>query len=78
VSELRATSHPWVEIDLGQVAMVDEVRLFPASPPQFAHSHGYGFPVRYQIELREEDNELPRVLPSPQSGSYTPCRATMW
>lgn len=70
VSELRATSHPWVEIDLGQVAMVDEVRLFPASPPQFAHSHGYGFPVRYQIELREEDNELPRVLPSPQSGSY--------
>jgi signal transduction histidine kinase len=71
VSELRATSHPWVEIDLGQVAMVDEVRLFPASPPQFSHSHGYGFPVRYQIELREEDNELPRVLPSPQSGSYT-------
>lgn len=71
VSELRATSHPWVEIDLGQVATVDEVRLFPASPPQFAHSHGYGFPVRYQIELREEDNELPRVLPSPQSGSYT-------
>jgi len=70
VSELRATSHPWVEIDLGQVAMVDELRLFPASPPQFAHSHGYGFPVRYQIELREEDNELPRVLPSPQSGSY--------
>jgi hypothetical protein len=70
VSELRARSHPWVEIDLGQVAMVDEVRLFPASPPQFAHSHGYGFPVRYQIELREEDNELPRVLPSPQSGSY--------
>jgi signal transduction histidine kinase len=70
VSELRATSHPWVEIDLGQVAMVDEVRLFPASPPQFAHSHGYGFPVRYQIELREEDNELPCVLPSPQSGSY--------
>ena len=70
VSEVRATSHPWVEIDLGQVAIVDEVRLFPASPPQFAHSHGYGFPLRYQIELREEDNELSRVLPSPQSGSY--------
>ena len=71
VSEIRATSQPWVEIDLGRVAMVDEVRLFPASPPQFAHSHGYGFPVRYQIELREDDHELPRVLPSPQSGSYS-------
>lgn len=71
VSEIRATSQPWVEIDLGRVAMVDEVLLFPASPPQFAHSHGYGFPVRYQIELREDDHELPRVLPSPQSGSYS-------
>ena len=71
VSELRATTHPWVEIDLGQVTTVDEVRLFPAHPPQFAHSHGYGFPVRYQIELREEENELPHVLPAPQSGSYS-------
>lgn len=71
VSELRATTHPWVEIDLGHVTAVDEVRLFPAHPPQFAHSHGYGFPVRYQIELREDENELPHVLPAPQSGSYS-------
>jgi len=45
---------PWVSVDLGSVVPVGEVRLFPAHPPQFAHSHGYGFPVRYQIELREE------------------------
>ncbi len=69
-SEGRAYTNPWVEIDLGTVRPIDEIRFFPAHPPQFAHSHGYGFPVRYQIELREEDNDEPRLLPAPQSGSY--------
>jgi signal transduction histidine kinase len=69
-SEGRPYSNPWVEIDLGTVRPIDEIRFFPAHPPQFAHSHGYGFPVRYQVELREEDNDEPRILPSPQSGSY--------
>lgn len=69
-SESRITTLPWVEVDLGRPLLVDEVRLFPAHPPQFAHSHGYGFPVRYQIELREEDNDDPLILPAPQSGSY--------
>lgn len=71
VSESRILINPWVEIDLGYVAVVDEVRLFPAHPPQFEHSHGYGFPVRYGIELREDENDTPRVLPAPQSGSYS-------
>jgi len=69
-SEGRPYTNPWVEIDLGTVRPIDEIRLFPAHPPQFAHSHGYGIPVHYQIELREEDNDEPRILPSPQSGSY--------
>lgn len=61
---------PWAGVDLGTVERVDEVRLFPAHPPQFAHSHGYGFPVRYQIELREVEDGAPVVLPAPQSGDY--------
>ena len=69
-SEGRPHNNPWVELDLGTVRPIDEIRLFPAHPPQFAHSHGYGFPVRYQVELREEDNDEPRILPAPQSGSY--------
>lgn len=69
--EDRATpAQPWVSVDLGQVTLIDEVRLFPAHPPQFAHSHGYGFPFRYQIELREEPDGLPMVLPAPNSGDY--------
>jgi signal transduction histidine kinase len=62
---------PWVSVDLGSAAPIGEVRLFPAHPPQFAHSHGYGFPVRYQIELRESADALPFILPAPQSGSYS-------
>ena len=69
-SEGRPYTNPWVEIDLGTVRPIDEICLFPSHPPQFSHSHGYGFPVHYQIELREEDNDEPRILPSPQSGSY--------
>lgn len=69
-SESRPWNNPWVEVDLGSVKEVDEVRLFPAHPPQFAHSHGYGFPVRYQIELREKENDVPLLLNGPQSGSY--------
>jgi signal transduction histidine kinase len=71
VSESRLTNPPWMEIDLGHTALVDEVRLFPAHPPNFAHTPGYGFPVRYQIELREDEDGTPIVLPPPQSGSYT-------
>jgi signal transduction histidine kinase len=69
-SEGRPYTNPWVEVDLGNVRPIEEIRFFPAHPPLFAHSHGYGFPVRYQIELREEDNDEPRILPAPQSGSY--------
>lgn len=71
VSESHLTDPPWVELDLGHATLVDEVRLFPAHPPDFAHSQGYGFPVRYQIELREDDDATPIVLVAPQSGSYT-------
>lgn len=69
-SEGRPYTNPWVEVDLGTVQPIDEIRFFPAHPPQFSHSHGYGFPVSYQIELREDENDEPRILPAPQSGSY--------
>ncbi len=70
LSETQMTRRIWVELDLGAAMPIDEVRLFPANPPRFAHTQGYGFPVRYEIELRDEANDTPRVLPAPQSGSY--------
>ena len=60
-----------ISVDLGGVVPVDTVRLFPAHPPEFAHSHGYGFPVRYQIELREAADSTPVILAPPPSGNYS-------
>lgn len=71
LSETQMTRKIWVELDLGSAMPMDEVRLFPANPPRFAHTQGYGFPVRYEIELRDEANDTPRVLPAPQSGGYS-------
>jgi len=58
-------------VDLGSAMAIDEVRLFPAHPPEFAHSHGYGYPVRYQIELRETTAAAPVILTPPASGNYS-------
>lgn len=70
-SESKSTTLPWVAIDLGRAVPIEEVRLFPSHPPQFAHSHGYGFPVRYQIELSDTMESTPVILSEPQSGSYS-------
>jgi signal transduction histidine kinase len=60
-----------VSVDLVGGVTIDEVRLFPAHPPEFAHSHGYGYPVRYQIELRENIHSEPVILTPPPSGNYS-------
>ncbi|RFC44751.1 MAG: Signal transduction histidine kinase [Verrucomicrobia bacterium] len=60
-----------VSVDLGSAVSVDEVRLFPAHPPEFAHSHGYGFPLRYQIELRETAEATPFIVTPPPAGNYS-------
>ena len=70
-SELREWKLQEVCVDLGSAVAIDEVRLFPAHPPEFAHSHGYGFPARYQIELRETTAATPGILMPPPSGNYS-------
>jgi len=49
--------HPaprWVQVDLGAEMPVDEVRLFPAHPPEYAHRPGYGFPPGIKVELSND------------------------
>jgi signal transduction histidine kinase len=41
----------WVQVDLGAEMPVDEVRLFPARPPAFAHRKGFGYPQQAKLEL---------------------------
>lgn len=40
----------WVQVDLGGEWPVDEVRLFPARPTDFADAPGSGFPHRFRVE----------------------------
>ncbi|HSI63743.1 MAG TPA: sensor histidine kinase [Candidatus Saccharimonadia bacterium] len=55
----------WVQVDLGQAVPVDEVRLFPAHPPEFAHRPGYGYPPGLKVELANDaDSRDALQLPS--------------
>ncbi len=44
----------WVQVDLGAVTAIDEVRLFPARPTDFPDSPGFGFPGRFRVEISDE------------------------
>ncbi len=51
---LKKEPHPaprWVQVDLGANVTVDEVRLVPARPPDFAHRKGFGYPQQARLEL---------------------------
>lgn len=68
-----ATRLPWVQVDLGAVVPVDEVRLFPAHPPDLTLRPGFGFPREVKVEVALEDNfrEAVKLLP-PSEGSPMP------
>ncbi|MEI6712616.1 MAG: ATP-binding protein [Verrucomicrobiota bacterium] len=54
--DFRRTKEPppaWVQVDLGDTYPLDEIRLFPAHPPQFAHRSGYGWPVEMKVEVSD-------------------------
>jgi signal transduction histidine kinase len=46
----------WVQVDLGKMMPVDEIRLIPARPIDYPDTIGFGFPVRFKIEGSEFDN----------------------
>lgn len=52
----EAHSTKWVRIDLGKTAAIDEIRLVPARPRDFADTPGFGFPVRFKVEVSSESD----------------------
>lgn len=53
----------WVQVDLGRVVLLDEVRLFPARPKDFPARRGFGFPPRFLVEVSDEaEFTHPRML----------------
>jgi mono/diheme cytochrome c family protein len=47
----------WVEVDLGRMMEVDEVRLVPARPTDFADTPGFGFPLRFRVTVSEASGD---------------------
>ena len=45
----------WVQVDLGKSLAIDEVRLVPARPVDFPDTPGFGFPLRFKIEISEDE-----------------------
>ena len=43
----------WIQVDLGERVPVQEVRVFPAHPPEFEHRPGYGFPLGLKVEVSD-------------------------
>lgn len=50
VQEPKPDVVKWVQVDLGRDFAVEDVRLFPARPTDFADTPGSGFPARFRVE----------------------------
>ncbi|MEO6035882.1 MAG: DUF1553 domain-containing protein [Verrucomicrobiota bacterium] len=44
----------WVQVDLGRVQPIGEIKLVPARPVDFADTPGFGFPLRFKVEVSAE------------------------
>ena len=54
--ESRQEMEKWVQIDLGEQVTVDRIEYFPADDDYNGIGAGFGFPVRYRIEVSNESS----------------------
>lgn len=67
-----ADQSKWVQLDLGNVQPLDEVRLYPAHPPDFPERTGFGFPLRFRVEISDEPSfGHPRLLLDATGADFT-------
>ncbi|MBI4325705.1 MAG: PSD1 domain-containing protein [Chloroflexi bacterium] len=52
--EPKPDSPKWGQVDLGRVLALEEIRLVPARPTDFPDTPGFGFPVRFKVEIAEQ------------------------
>ena len=53
----RAAAQRWVLVDLGKEVPLHEIRLLPARTPEFPSRRGFGFPLRFRVELAPAADE---------------------
>jgi hypothetical protein len=49
-----ADHEKWVQVDLGRKLAIDTIRLVPARPTDFPDTPGFGFPLRYRVEVADD------------------------
>lgn len=52
--ERRQDAAKWVQVDLGKPRPLEEIRLVPSRPRDWALVSGFGFPLRFRVEACEE------------------------
>jgi mono/diheme cytochrome c family protein len=62
----------WVQVDLGKVIPVEEIRLLPARPTDFPDSPGFGFPPRFRVETSREATFAKPEMVADQSNADFP------
>ncbi len=50
----NADTTTWVQIDLGRTRTIESVKLYPAFTPGDEHANGYGFPMRFRLEVSDD------------------------
>ncbi len=67
--EKRQDAEKWVQVDLGKTMPIEEVRLIPARPRDWALISGFGFPIRFRLEGSEDSNfKHPQLLRAEDAG----------
>ena len=69
----KADTVKWVQVDLGRVRPVEQVRLVPARSRETPETAGFGFPVHFRLEAAVEPTFLHPVLIADRTGAdYEP------
>ncbi len=67
----KADTPKWVQIDLGKSQQIDRIDLYPARPTDFPDTPGFGFPVRFRVELSPDaDFSRAMIFDSKEGSDY--------
>src|SRR5260370_39233505 len=58
----------WVQVDLGKSLPLDEIRLIPARPTDFPDTPGFGFPVRFRVDVSDDATFAKRLTVADHTG----------
>ncbi len=50
----RADVEKWMQVDLGEEVKIEEIRLLPSRPTDYADNPGLGFPLRFSLQVSND------------------------